>query len=386
MPTGQANERSKAYLEMSDTTLELMGPEHQPLPLEGTSDEQALALFKSLLYNSPDDRRALSNAIHCWDLIPKFSGEYLNQADELPDAHTCEFSFYHKKLKMVLFPGTIYRGDPKSEETSTTRRYPGGREQAVEQALVKIAAEQAEMLEVNGRPVYQVIFSIRHIRDVLATLGSTCNHQQVVESLEILSSSLLTISDEQGKSIQRSPILPGFSCTSKTGKASTSPDAQWMVTLHPLVAHSIRHATYRQYNIARFAGHRAYGVYLLRQIILNATNISAEHPHRIRYTTLRQLTSGLNYSRTRDGISYLEKEIKSMVKSGCLSDYEREDHYAQRRGKGRPALTDATFTLYPSDTLVAEVKASSKRQGHAEQTLKLSRMHRKERQLGLPLG
>ncbi|GHB14204.1 hypothetical protein [Modicisalibacter luteus] len=48
-------------------------------------------------------------------------------------------------------------------------------------------------------------------------------------------------------------------------------------------------------------------------------------------------------------------------------------------------MTDATFTLYPSDTLVAEVKASSKRQGHAEQTLKLSRMYRKERQMGLPL-
>lgn len=371
---------------MSDSSVqELKGPYMAPLTLNGSTDEQALMLFKSVLCNTSEERNVLSNAIHFWDQVPKYSAEYLHQQNPLPDVHERDFVFNNKSLHMALFPGTIYRREPRTGEKKTTRRYPGAKEQAVEQALVKIATDQAEMQEVQGRVLYQVTFSIKALRKVLVSLGSTCSHQQVKESLEILSTSVLTISDENDKRIQRSAILPGFTCISATGQATTHPEAQWMVTLHPLVAHSIRNATYRQYNMTRFAGHRSYGVYLLRQIILNATNISSAHPYSISYMELQNLTSGLNYARPADGLKHLEKEISRMKDSGCILDYKREDVYASGRSRGRPAVIDATFTLYPSESLIAEVKASSRRQSLAEQSLNLGRSRRVERQMGLPL-
>lgn len=371
---------------MSDqTAFELKGPDFEQVPLSGSVEEKALVLFKSVLCNTPEERTVLSNAIHFWDLIPKYSAEHLHQKNKLPNVHERKFDFHGRCLRMTLFPGTIYRREGRTEEEQTTRRYPGAKEQAVEQALVKLASEQAEMQEVQGQMLYRVAFSINHLRQVLKSLGSTYSHIQVKESLEILSTSLMTVSDESEKRIQRSPILPTFECISESGKATNNPNSQWLVTLHPLVAHSIRHATYRQYNMTRFAGHRSYGVYLLRQMILNATNISPAHPYTVSYTSLQNLTSGLNYARAADGVRYLEKEIKRMKESGCILSYEREDVFVSRRNAGRKALADARFTLYPSESLIAEVKASSKRQSLVEQSLQLKRSMRSERQMGLPL-
>lgn len=370
------------------TTGDLFGPEHLPLSLDGSIDEQALTLFKALLYNRPDEREVLSNAISIWDVLPRFAGERLNQEEVLPDTFECEFELGGERCKMVLTPGTSYRmrsepglNTPTVEAGSSERRYPGGREQAVEQALIKIACDQAESMELEGgETVYQVSFSIKHLQDVLATFGSKYKHTQIREALDILSTSIMTIYDRRGIHIRRRPMLPGFDCISPDGKATKNPQAQWIAQLHPIVASSIRNAAYRQFNLSQFQGRKSYSAYLLKQIVLHATNISPSIPHRVVYSELRQLTSGLNYKRPRDGIDYLEREIKRMVESGCLTHYQREDRRAQQRGAGRPAIADATFHLYPGKTLIADIMAASKRQELTEQQLKLPRTKRSDRQ------
>lgn len=371
----------------TQTTGDLFGPDHVPLVVQGNQDEQALTLFKSLLYNRAVERESLSNAISIWDVLPRFAGERLNQLDALPDAFECEFELAGERCKMVLTPGTSYRlvatedGAASLESGSSRRRYPGAREQAVEQALIKIACDQAEALEVDGgETVYQVSFSIKAIQNVLRTQGTTYNHTHVREALDILSSSVMTLYDSKGVHVRRRPMLPGFDCISPSGKATRSPLAQWVAQLHPIVANSIRNAAYRQFNLTQFLGRKSFSAYLLKQIVLHATNISDTIPHRVTYSELRQLTAGLNYQRPRDGILHLEREIKRMVDSGSLSRYEREDIMNTGRTIGRPGVIDAVFKLYPGTGLLKDIMAASRRNEMIERQLKLPRMKRPERQ------
>lgn len=369
----------------TSTTEDLLGPNHCPMILEGNHEQKALTLFRAMLYNKADDRELISNAISIWDVLPRFAAERLNQKEQLPDTFESEFELGNERCKLVLTPGTSYRMQHKNnklsvEPGSSTRRYPGGREQSVEQALIKIACDQAEAKKLeDGETVYTVGFSIKRLQDVLRTFGSTYKHSQIREALDILSSTMMTVYDSDGIHIRRHPMMPGFDCISPNGRANTSPTAQWVAQLHPIVSNSIRNAAYRQFNLSQLCGRKSYGAYLLKQIVLHATNISTEIPHRIRYSELRQLTSGLNYARPRDGIDYLERELKQMVSTGCLSHYQREDQRVKKAGGGRPAIVDATFILYASPDLITQIKRASRRQEITEQHLLLPRSQRSQR-------
>jgi len=108
---------------------------------------------------------------------------------------------------------------------------------------------------------------------------------------------------------------------------------------------------------------------------------------RLRYSELQKTTSGLNYSRISDGISYLERELKRVMKDGTISRYEKELVKKRKKGvSGRPTIVDAVFTLYPGAEMIAEVKASNTRQMRAEQELGLSPRQRQERHQSLIAG
>lgn len=373
----------------------LFGPDETPLAEQDTALDRPLAVFKSFVYNTSDERTSLSNSIMVWDLLPKYASEHFNSAEDgPPKASVIEFGYFGQDLKFTQFPGTTKdirasKGQ-EDDQDAWVNRFPGIREQAVEIALMKLASEEGGMCErPDGRKEakYGVSFSIRQLREILRSLGHTYNHYQVVEALDILTSSTFTLESAQGESIIRGHILEDYRASTAKGNARFAPEARWHVFFNRAVAKAIQSAQYRQYDLRRLYSRRSYGINVIKRMVLLATNMSEQHPVRLRYSELQKTTSGLNYSRISDGISYLERELKRVMKDGTISRYEKELVKKRKKGvSGRPTIVDAVFTLYPGAEMIAEVKASNTRQMRAEQELGLSPRQRQERHQSLIAG
>lgn len=367
--------------------LELHGPSDVSVTHEVAGYEDALELFCSFLCRSPGDREGMSNLLWFWDSLPIWSCEHLNRLpqDRLPNIQERRMAFEGQELEILITPGTIETRCSATGDAAGQRRYPGGVEMMVEHAVIKLASDRVFASEQAGRrtPVYSVSFSLRQIRKVLESLGSSVTHKRLREALDVLSTTSITIRDANAgrhgkRRTRREAILPGFA---RLENAGVNDQDQWQVNLHPIVAQGINNATYRQYRVDKLKRLAPYGVYMLRQMLLTCHTLSSYHPYRVPLSELREMSSGLNASRLADCIYRVEQELKKMADEGIIDSFNVEREFEKKRSKkgGRPRLTGAIFVLVPSSDTVSEVKAASVRQTHAEQTLQLARSRRGDR-------
>ncbi|WP_455233089.1 hypothetical protein [Geopseudomonas aromaticivorans] len=352
----------------------------------GQRDLDALRLFQSFLCNSEEERNRLSNVIGLWELVPKFSAEHLNSKSGIvPNDHKIDFEISGHPFRLTMFPGTYYT---KAGDSEALRRYPGAREQAVEGALIHIACGQAEAHQVDGKTRYSVRFSTRDVARTLKMMGSTLSNGQIREALEVLSSTIMTISNvpvgNQAHYEIREPILPSFERVSSKGAEAQGYDV-WSAQMHPLVTHAIRNVNYRQYPIFMTKEFAPFATYLIRQMHYMAPNISGSHPFSFRISSLRGTAPGLNHKKVGDSIKAMNKELERMQADGFVSRFECLEIFPAQRKVGRPTACDAEFTLYPGREWVKHVMAGSKRMDVTERSLGLPRSKRSERQFELPL-
>lgn len=343
---------------------------------------EALRLFQGFLCNTDLERNGLGNVIALWEQIPKYSGEHLNNKDgTVPNDHVIDFSIGDRPARVTLFPGTYY---PSRKNSKPKRRYPGVKEQAVEQAIIHHACIQAETHSVKGEVAYYVKFSISGLARTLKSMGSTLSNTQIREALEVLSSSIMTIgSGENLLKDNRDPILPGFERNTEAQEVSNGDDV-WRVKLHPLIAHAILNVTYRQFPMGITKKYTPPGAYLIRYMHYIVPNISTSTPFSFRLTEMKRLTAGLNHVRISGSMTAVTKELEKMKLDGLLDTYEVQEVFPNRRPRGRPTPIDFEITLYPGKEWIKNVKAGSARVHVTEQSLGLRRSERSQRQLTLP--
>ena len=351
----------------------------------GHRESAALSLFQSFLCNTSEDRGGLSNVILLWEQIPRFTGDRLNRKKELPNELVTTFEINGHPFQLSILPGTYHK--VINGEKTAVRRYPGIREQAVEQALIQIATDQAQCSEEDGTTHYYVHFSIRQLALRLKSMGSTMSHGQIRAALEVLNSANMGLSVLSGKRTtrERTPIIPLFRQRYDDEQRATGTD-EWVVRLHSIITHAIRNVTYRQFPIHEIRGYRPFGAHLIRKMFFDAPNISLQHPYSFSMMTLSQETPGLDQSRFYNQFKSLTKELDKMVEENLITHYETRVHYSNTGNRGRPSPCDADITLYPGERWIRAVKSASKRQMLSEQVLGLPRSQRSMRQQSLPLG
>lgn len=345
--------------------------------------QEALRLFGSFLCNSAEEARELGNVIMIWEQIPKFAAEYLNNAEgDVPNDCVIEFSLGDRPAKLTLFPGTFY---PKKKGAPPRRRFPGVREQAVEQALIHQACIQAEEQTVNGHTSYFVSFTINALGRTLKQMGSTLSSSQIREALEVLSSSVMTI--EHGTDLiydNRETILPRFDRNKQSRFTGNNGDDLWRVKLHDLIGHSIKHATYKQFPFAAMKNYSPQGAFLLRRMHFIKANVSEVAPYMFKLSEIQRLTPGLSHVRLSTSLAALSRELDKMVAEGLLDHYEVENVFPARRTRGRPTPCDFDITLFPGREWIKNMKAGAVRLNVVERRLGLPRSARQQRQLTLP--
>jgi hypothetical protein len=331
-----------------------------PPPRTTTSDNPQLSLFQNFLYNTPEEKDKLSNAVDLWDCVPRYSvnrkaANKARENGELPKAYITTFHHRGRRYGCTITPANV-----KDIDGTRGYFYPGATEELVEDALRKLATDQ--QAGFFDKPNYRsgVVFSLYALREELAKRGHARSYQQIIMALNVLSGAIIEIElrdGEKGEALVKSPYLPSMVAVSRT-RLRDDPDAKWMVQFHPFVTDSINQVTYRQFNYHLMMGHTTQlARWLHKQLVLKYTFADFSKPFEMRYSTIKR-DSGLlsSYSRERAAIEALETSFKGLQAQKLLSSYERKDLTGPRK-----KLLDVAFKIWPSMEFIKEAKAANKR-------------------------
>jgi len=286
------------------------------------------------------------------------------------------FDYLGRAFIVEIRPARITDQEGKEREY-----YPSVREELVEDALRKIAAEQNHGFyeELSGGQRSGVVFSIYMLRKELARRGHTVSYQQARESLYILSDAKIEILSADGACVIRSSVLPTLAGVSRT-ELQTDAKARWYADFCPLVTDSIRALTYRQYDYETMMQHSSQvGRWLHKRLAHNYVNASLMTPYTFLFSSVRR-DSGLlgedpghaepkapqRYQRDRDAIRSLDLAIEELRERRVLLSCEREE---QKGARGR--LTDVKYKVLAHPDFVKQVKAANKRLSDARRTTAL---------------
>lgn len=244
--------------------------------------------------------------------------------------------------------------------------FPGVREELIERALRKMAVDRSAEMDVDEQSgSVRVEFTLRQLRNRLASDGHDFSASQTREGLEVMNACELTVEGRISEGLSdrlRGPLLAIRRDVRLKG--GSNEQAFYAGLFHPLATHAILGAQFFLF------GH---GVMRLRLPLARwiATQINVR---------FRQAAKGLNgpgyklslsriinqsgivpEQRLRDTIRRVEAAIHELKREGflCLMRTGLTLEEAQIRYKGstggRPKIADVTWTLYPSSPFVEEI-------------------------------
>jgi hypothetical protein len=346
---------------MAITPKETKDADKVPRPAQPEFENRQLNLFQNFLCNTETERDHLSNAIDLWDNVPRYSISRKAMDEARIDGlflkkHQAEFQYKRHTFTRTLTPALVQDLDGVDRYY-----YASANEELIEDALRKIATDQQS--GYFDKPNYRsgVVFTLYMLRQELKRRGHTRSYQEIVLGLNIMSGSVVEISerDEQGreKILIRSTYLPLLAAVSR-GHLREDPKAKWIVQFHPLVTASIDQVTYRQFNYHLMMSHSTQlARWLHKQLALKYTFASLAESFEMRYSTVKR-DSGLleNYTRSRAAVDALHQALTELQEHNVLLGYTRKN-ITGPRGK----LLDAVFTLTASMDFIRDTKAGSRR-------------------------
>lgn len=169
----------------------------KPVPVQAFENRQ-LSLFQNFLANSEQDD--FSNAIDFWDNVPRYavSRQKMNEL-RLPGGflpiRTVDFHYRGKEYTAKIRPAQIeIKGEDGKVANDSTSYYPSAREELIEHALRKLAADaQVGFFDkIDYRSGLR--FTLYQLRQELAEQGHTLRYDELIEGLRILAFSNIEIS------------------------------------------------------------------------------------------------------------------------------------------------------------------------------------------------
>jgi hypothetical protein len=340
----------------------------EPVPAEAHSNPQ-LALFQTVLANTNEQKGSLSNAIDLWDSVPRYAISRaqmngLRTADRFLETLEIPFRYGGREFTAIINAARV-----KGKNGQSTSYYPSAREELIEHALRKISVEQqAGFFDAPNRRS-GARFSLHALRKELEAQGHSLKYEEIIESLDILAKSTITIqctsADWTEEPFGTSPYFPALTGVRRK-EYDADRSARWAVEFHLLVTRSIGRLTYRQFNYQRLMKCRSQlSRWLFAQLVLKYTAASITNYFEMRYSTIKRDSALLNgYARERAAIAALDAAWDELKELGALSTVKK----AEQRGS-RSKLEEVVYTIHPSLQFASEQKASNRRQNDAQRTI-----------------
>lgn len=312
-----------------------------------------LELFQRFLCD--EDRHRFSNTIELWDAVPKYSISkqrqirLRNPAGGI-DPVTINFCYRGQEYVATLYPAKV-----QTKEGKWMEFFPTEREELVEDALRKLAAEKhMGFFDLHGPGV---VFTSKQICRLLDEYKHGIRHAELVLSLHILLGTRVHLSAVgERNSFFASTILTELGTVSREDWRK-DPSAKWYVRFNSLIEACIRSQTYRQFDFAKMMAHSSQlARWLYKRMAHLYLQASLLEPYRICLTTVKRDSGLLNASLLRHDAQTLEKALLEMKERGVLVETRQERRYGPRR-----TLLDVLYTLVPHPAFVRQVKLANKR-------------------------
>jgi hypothetical protein len=345
---------------------------HKPIPGTAFTGFQ-LRLFQDRLANSDEERNELSNTIHMWDSIPKYSVGLKTQNAlrlELGTGHLKTwkhaFNYGDKKMHITIYPARIVHED-KFGKSIEKEYYPSANEELVEEVLRKFAADQSfgyfEQHPTESRS--GVVFTLHMLREELTRRGHTRSYYEIILSLQILSKSSIEIriENESGECAGTSAYLPVLVGVSRKNLES-DPEAKWIVQFHYLVTQGIQQFDYRQFSYDIHMSLKSPLTRWIHKWLINRW-VAAEHgsSFKLLYSTVnRDSALFKGNARVRAAVDEIRKSLDELKqkKINVILRY-RENIIRGPRNK----IEEVEFFLEASSAFIQSAKAANKRKKNA---------------------
>lgn len=335
-----------------------------------------LDMFQGFLVNTQDERKESSNAIDLWDSTPRYSiprakQETMRLEGGFLPVHKTDFHHRGTSYSVQIRPARIEVRDSEGNPTGETVEYfPSSREDLIELALRKLAADQNAGFHDVANFRSGVAFTLNQLRNELAERGHSMTYATLVEGLDILNLSNIRITDKTSNikdpSLISQAFFPVLIKVNKETLAS-DPESKWLVQFHSALTASINQVSYRQFNYARLMRCRLQlSRWLISQLVLKYVQASLGNNFVLLYSTVKRDSGLLNYTQQRDSIAALDDALEEIKSEDVLMHIKKEI----RKGlKGR--IEEVTYTLLPSAKFASEQKAANKRKSNSATTLAL---------------
>ncbi|MCX8050234.1 MAG: hypothetical protein N3A55_11340, partial [Methylohalobius sp.] len=187
-----------------------------------------IALFQSFLGNERTSQ--FSNTIELWDAIPKYWASRRNRKRKNGLLESARLAFCHRGIayEVMIHPARVETAQGKLIEV-----FPGEREEIIEDALRKLAAEKGRGFCDSHGP--GVVFTTTQIRRLLEEHGHLINYPDLITSLRILLRSTISLAREGEKhAFFESSIITALGAVSREDWRK-DPSAKWYVRFNSLI-------------------------------------------------------------------------------------------------------------------------------------------------------
>lgn len=309
------------------------------------STSSQLNLFEVIVPSTQKD--SYSNTIDIYDAVPKYVWEKNRQSDsKVVLERQCNLPG-NRSFNVLVTPAVIPQANGK-----TIMMYPGQREELVEDALRRLAANgQGVML---GQEV-AVRFSLYELRKELQRVNRTFSLKEIKEALQILNKANLECVSSDGGATVSSPFFPFM--TLVTAKDKHKDDAHCFVKFHPLVTDSVMRLSFRQFDYGTSMKIKSP---LARHIFKRMSHIWVQAASNQPYTP--KLMSFLSQSPQKISptqsvnIRAMKNALDVLIEHEVVASYE-----AIPEKQGRKTL-DVQYVIRPHARFIKEMIKANRRQ------------------------
>jgi hypothetical protein len=347
-----------------------MSSNHKNMKLETTNPiSERILENEQLSVFFLEEKANLSNTIQIYDNIPFFVTQ--QPRDDIGVINR-DFVYDDKELALSrdyeirITPGTFVKEIKKGKNKGSQKiikRYPNVTDELIEQIIRKLAVEGQSFVE-SGH--VSVAFSLYQIFEELKKRKLSRSYSEIIESIEILTSSQTDLSwiDEQGQPrsckssilLNRRWISPNKAPIAYKGKKDL-----YCVTFHPLVTKSIVDRTFRQFNYERHMSLQNFCArWIHKRMSHNFTwaNSKLEKPYHLSLDTIIKGSGIKEYASIYDNIKRVEKSIKELINKGIL-DEERTCTDRKQKSERSKTTTGAVFNLFPTESFTKDQIAAN---------------------------
>jgi hypothetical protein len=300
-----------------------------------------------------------SNTIELYDFIPKYYWSNLKRENGkyLPTLER-EFECRGIRYKVKIDPARIDGKDGIRRD-----HYPSQREELVESALRKLAADGHGVFLDDAA---SVTFTLYQLQKELERMGHGYNKNQIREALSICVGTAIEIQTEDGNTVVKSHIFESLGLHTQEEWKGTGQKTRCFVRFNSLVTASIKNKTFRLLNYEKSLSFESViARQLHKRMSHHFRQASLMNTYDILLSTMIRDFGLTRYKQLPNNLREAENAIKEMQAKEVVVNYKVEKTLDAKRHN---RLLDAKFILTPHPKFTNDIIKANQRYDAALKT------------------